>query len=165
MSKVREVRAPDKGRSDWEGEQVTDTRPRETLSVMILSAERTTSPKGRTYLAINTAGHGKLSCWDAKLFDKIPSQGAATLVVEQNGSFRNVVDVGSAAQVAAPNASATDPRQWSITRQSALNAAIATLALPSPEPRVYPNTSSVLTLANVYHAWLLGQEVEEEPPF
>ena len=138
---------------------MTDTRPRETLSVMILSAERTTSPSGKTYLKVNTAGHGKLSCWDAKLFDKIPSQGAATLVVEQNSSFRNVVDVGSAAQVADPSASATDPRQWSITRQSALNAAVAC------HREVEPDLPAILQTATIFHAWLLGQEVEEEPPF
>ena len=139
------------------------TRPTQTLNVMILSAERTTSPRGRTYLAVNTAGHGKLSCWDATLFDRIPPSGAANLTVEQNGSFRNIVGIQTGAP-SVPSANGADPRQWSITRQSALNAAIATYALATPDAAV-PHTSVILATAEVYHHWLLGQEVEEEPPF
>lgn len=146
---------------------MTDTRPRETLNAMILSAERTTSPKGRTYLAINTAGHGKLSCWDAELFDKIPPQGAAALVVEQNGSFRNVVDVAPAqhSALSTQNSVAADPRQWSITRQSALNAAINAMGPVADDVTFSVYCTSLFSLAERFHAWLLGQEVEEEPPF
>lgn len=140
---------------------MTDQETTIKAVLTIVGTEQKTSPKSsKTFLQIKTQAQGLFSCWDVALFDKIPTSGLVAVEYKANGDFRNVVAVSP--QNVQPNPGplpvhqTTASREWSITRQTALKAAVDFCARSDSESPI----DQILSVAHQFHEWLLADPDE-----
>lgn len=146
---------------------MTEQTPPTKAIVTVLATYQNMTNAGKPWLKVATQAHGDFSVWDATLWPKIPNGGVLAIEYQTNDrGFKIITAVAPRTPPIAPDANSTingaDPRNWSITRQTALKAAVDAMGEMPPGGAIHDYCDAVMKTADIFHAWLLSQGTWDE---